>query len=188
MKLKIKKALDSAVNNLLTNTNWLTIALKRSDVKILAGFDNEEATAGRIENVQTKVKSFSDSRMVPNCYYTVYNRYVEPGSFVLGFEYYVNGWLNYEWYFIGDRKNGIKRICCVDFVDGQEELAVYNLPLKDIDECDEIYQFANDVLRAFIIEPHLFEIFYEFQVSFFGNDKDIQYDVEYLAEYECIDS
>lgn len=187
MKTKIKKALDSAVSNLLTNKSWLTIALKRSDVEILAGFNNEEATAERITNVQKTVKSFSDPRMEPNQYYTVYNRYVESGDFVLSFDYRVNGCLDHEWYFIGDRKNGIKRICRVYLVDDYEELAVYNLPLRDIDECNEIYQFANDVLQAFTIEPHLSEVFYDFQVKFFGNDKDILYDVEYLAEYERVD-
>lgn len=187
MKIKIKKALDSAVNNLLTNNNWLTTALKRSDVEILASFENEEAAAKRIADVQTEVKSFLNSRMELDCYQVVYNRYVESGSFVLGFDYRVNGWLYYDWYFIGDRKNGIKRICRVDLVDGQKELAVYNLPLRAIDECDDIYQFANDVLQAFIIEPHLFEVFYDFQVLFFGNDKDIKYDIEYLADNERVD-
>ena len=187
MKTKIEKALDLAVNNLLTNKNWLTIALKRSDVTILASFKNEQEVNETIANVQTEVKSFANSRMEPNCYYTVYNRYVEPGSFVLSFDYFVNDWLDYNWYFIGDRENGIKRICRVDFVDGQELLNVYDLPLQPEAESDAIYQFANDVLQAFTIELHLFEVFYDFQVAFSGNDKDILYDVEYLAEYECVD-
>ena len=187
MKIKIEKALGSAVNNLLTNKSWLTIALKRHNVEILANFHNEEATAERIANVQTKVKSFSKSRMELNCYDTVYNDYIESGSFVLSFDYRVNGWLDYVWFFIGDRKSGIKRICRIDFVDGQNTLAVCDLPLSDVDECNEIYQFANDVLQAFIIEPHLFEVFYDFQVLFFCDDKEIQYDVEYLDEYERID-
>lgn len=187
MKTKIKKALDSAVNNLLTNNNWLTIALKRSDVEILAFFENEQKVAKIVDDIQSHLKSFSDPRMEPNCYYTIYNRYVESGNFVLRFNYFVNDWFDYDWYFIGDRENGIKRICRIDVDDDQELLNVYDLPLQPEAESDEICQFANDVLQAFTIEPHLFEVFYDFQVKFFGNNKDILYDVEYLAEYECVD-
>lgn len=187
MKKKIKKALDSAINNLLTNKNWFTNVLKRSDVEILASFENEQKVAKTIDDIQSHVKSFMNPRMEPNCYYTVYNRCVEPGSFVLKFECYINSWRDYEWYFVGDRKNGIKRICRVTFVSDQELLNFYDLPLQLKTEIDEIYQFANDVLQAFIIEPHLFEVFYDFRVEFFGNDKDILYDVEYLTEYERVD-
>lgn len=186
MKKKIKKALDLALQNV---SSWVKGDLAYGDARFVMWLENEEQVAERVVNVRKSLehKKATGKYNHSDGYEILFSERVPSNSICFFVECWRDDFLNEVWYFVGDRSSGFTKMYYVYLGDGEGWwLRTFPIPDGD-DEFVPVYRFVQDVVKAFMIKPLLFEKYYDFQVTFFGDDDGIDYTIDYIAEYECVD-
>lgn len=190
MDKKIKKAINAAMQKVSQTNSWLGFGKPDEDTKICVYVEDEQETAGRVEeakknieyrkNVGMQYRPYSD-----DYYYHIFGECVEPNDVVTSVEVWERGWgLRERWYFVDNRYYAYHQVYRVLFSEKGTELIEFDMPIPRSYGWEPFFNFVEAVYKALTIEPNLFETYYKYQAVFSWKKGKMVCELEPVDGYE----